>query len=124
MSADTDDPDTEAVDSCTVQQAIDGTPVGVGIDAMCVRCKAVLSEGDDVAVYAYRLDGDGVWNVASLYCDDCSPFAVPRGTLGIEEVAATARLALIQDCATQSCRLTVLASRLVHESPPDEGGEP
>ena len=110
--------------AATVEQILGGHPVGVGGKTLCRHCGTVLREGANVMVYAYRTADADSWDVPSLYCAECSSLAEPSGTLGCEEIAASGRVAVTSDCATQSARLTLLGAEVKHASPPTEGGAP
>ena len=110
--------------AATVEQILSGHPVGAGGKTLCQHCGTALREGADVIVYAYRTADADSWDAPSLYCTECSSLADPSGTLGCEEVAASGRVAVTSDCATQSAQLTLLGVEVKHTSPPTEGGAP
>lgn len=103
-------------------QTITGQGVGVNETAICTYCKADLSEGDNVTVYAYRRAGEQVVDVARLYCAACDRDRIEHPSRGCYEWLAAARLALTSDVAQQSHGLTLVSVEIVAESGPEDGG--
>lgn len=102
---------------------LEGWVVG-GLDTVsCSNCRRSIRTvvGSTVQVYAYRTAGDS-WSLAELRCvgcqDDLQQLDAP--TLGLEEILATARLAVQMDSAMQTSMLILADVDVVAISPPEE----
>lgn len=106
----------------SIEQAVAGSRVGVGDEAVCIYCKGTVREGATATVYAYRLADEGRWSVARLYCGACDRTAVEHPSRGCDEVIARGRLGVTSDCATQSSYLSLIGVSVIDHSPPIDGG--
>jgi hypothetical protein len=105
----------------STEQAVAGSRVGVGDEAVCIYCKGTVREGATVTVYAYRLAGEARWSVARLYCGACDRTAVEHPSRGCDEVIARGRLGITSDCATQSSYLSLIGVSVIDRSGTDAG---
>ena len=109
----------------TPAQLMRPVPVGSSpTQCCCTDCKTTLREGQQVGLYAYRLVDTDRWDIARVFCRDCTPERFVGPTLGAAELLVTGTLGTVSHPATQSHRLCVgdVLTRVV--SPPTEGSHP
>lgn len=120
----TDTPALPAVQTTPVQLL---RPVLIGSSpnqCQCTACHTTLGDGQQVGLYAYRLADAGRWDVARVFCRDCTPERFVGPTLGAAELLVTGTLGTISHAATQSHRLCVADVLTRRVSPPTEGSQP
>jgi hypothetical protein len=105
----------------SIEQAVAGSRVGVGDEAVCTYCKSTVREGATATVYAYRPADEGRWSVARLYCEACDRTVVEHPSRGCDEVIARGRLGITSDCATQSSYLSLIGVSVLDRSGTDAG---
>lgn len=109
----------------TPSQLLRPVPVGSSPNqCRCTDCQTTLHEGQQVGLYAYRLGDADHWDIARVFCRDCTPERFVGPTLGATELLAIGMLVTVSNPARQShwlCVAEVLTRRI---SPPTEGSQP
>ena len=109
----------------TPAQLLRPVPVGSSLThCRCTGCHTTLRGGQQVGLYAYRLADADRWDIARVFCRDCTPERFVGPTLGATELLVTGTLGTVSHPATQSHRLCVadVLTRVV--SRPTEGSHP
>ena len=102
-------------------------PITVGSPPECCHCtvcRTALRTGQQIGVYAYRLESADRWDIVRIFCHTCTPDQLREGTLGVAELLVTGTLGTLSDPSTQSHRLCVTEVLTETVSPPTEGVQP
>lgn len=102
-------------------------PVAVGSSpnqCRCGDCRVRLREGQQVGLYAYRPADADRWDVARVFCRECTPEQLAGPTLGVTELLVTGILGTISYPSIQSHRLCIAEVLTRRVSPPTEGSQP
>jgi hypothetical protein len=89
----------------------------------CTDCQTTLHEGQQVGLYAYRLADADHWDIARVFCRDCTLERFVGPTLGAAELLVTGTLGTVSFLRTQSHRLCVVDVLTRVVSPPTEGSQ-
>ena len=109
----------------TPSQLVRPVPVGSSsTQCRCTDCHTTLHEGQQVGLYAYRLADADRWDIARVFCRDCTPERFVGPTLGAAELLVAGTLGTVSYPATQSHRLCVAEVLTRRVSPPTEGSHP
>ena len=109
----------------TPAQLLRPVPVGSSLThCRCTGCHATLREGQQVGLYAYRLTDVNRWDIARVFCRDCTPKRLVGPTLGAAELLVAGTLGTVSYPTIQSHRLCVADVLTRRVSPPTEGAQP
>ena len=109
----------------TSSQLLQPVPVGSGAkQCRCHDCHTRLREGQQIGLYAYRLAEADRWDLARVFCRDCTPEQLAGPTLGVAELLGTGTLGTVSYSAIRSHQLCIAEVLTRRVSPPTEGSHP
>lgn len=104
------------------EQLFNGFPMGKpSADVRCSECGTRLSDGDRIAMLAYRTVDTPRWQLTRYSCSDCASDTITTPTLGATDIRLSARLAIISDVGTQQHRLCIVDPDVVAVASPSAG---
>jgi hypothetical protein len=90
-----------------------------GVGVVCQVCESAVEEGMRVCAYVFRRCPHSMWAVGQVRCADHPLSLASLASLGVRELAVTARVGTCTDQASQRSWPVLLAPRIRSVSPAD-----
>lgn len=104
---------------CLTEDIYQINNVSIGVGAVCQVCETAVEEGMRVCAYVFRRCPHSVWAVGQVRCSEHPLSLASLASLGVRELAVTARVGTCTDQASQRSWPVLLAPRIDAVSPAD-----
>lgn len=111
--------DQEAIGDQLIEAIYQVNDIYPGVGAVCQVCDSTVVEGERVCAYVFRRCPHSPWAVGQVRCCDHPLSLTTLASLGVRELAVTARVGTCTDQALQRSWPVLLAPQIDSVSPAD-----
>lgn len=111
--------DQEAIGDQLIEEIYQINDISPGVGAVCQVCETAVEEGMRVYAYVFRRCPHSMWAVGQVRCSEHPLSLNSLASLGVRELAVTARVGVCSDQASQRSWPVLLAPRIDAVSPAD-----